>query len=107
MVQEFYAFYATTALSSLPMGKKTLAQPRFTHTRVRGRQVDISETTICYMLFGPVFPAPRSIAKYVRILGKTSDKTQMRDLAQRASLITWVTILIAELGLDPEWIDTR
>lgn len=36
MVREFFAFYATIVLDSLPKGKKLLTQPRLTHMRVRG-----------------------------------------------------------------------
>lgn len=80
--------------------KKPLAQPRLTQNRVRGQQVDISETTIYHMLFGPEFPAPKSTVDYDRRFGQTRDKILMRNYSRRASLMRWVVVQIAEQGPD-------
>lgn len=107
MVRDFYASYASTIQNTLPKGKKHLSQPRLTETRVRGRRVDISETTIRSMLFGPEFPASRSTTEFYHKVGQMRDLTVIRDPDHRVGLIRWVAELIAEQGPEPAWVATH
>lgn len=79
MVRELYASYVATIHSTLPKRKKPLAQPRLTETKVKGWQVDISETTICRILFGLEFPTPRPIAEFDYTVEQARDFTLIRD----------------------------
>lgn len=103
MVRKFYLSYATTIQNTLPKGMKPLAKPRLTHTKGRGQQVDISETTIHRMLFGPKFPTPRSISEFEQKLRQTKDLTLMRDADCIASLMRWVAGWIIVKGSKPAW----
>lgn len=56
------------------------------------------------MLFRLEFSAPRSTIEVDRRMGKTRDKSLMRDQTCRASLMRWVSNYIAEQVPDPKWI---
>lgn len=104
MVREFYTSYAATVHNTLPKEKKPLAQPKLTNMRVRGQQVDILETSIRRMLFGPAFSTPRSTPEFDYRVGQMRDLLVMRDTVRRASLMSWVAG--AEQGPKVVWVTT-
>lgn len=69
--------------------------------------MDILETTIHCMLYGPKFTAPRSTKEFDHKVGKTRDLRLMRDADRRASLMRWVASLIVEQGLTPASVATH
>lgn len=80
MVRESYTSFAAMIHINLPKGKNLLAQHRLIENRVKGRQVDISETTIHRMLFGQEFLAPRSTTEFDYKVGQTRNLMVIRDL---------------------------
>lgn len=75
--------------------------------KVRGRGVDILETTICHMVFGLEFPTHKSKVEFDHKVMKTWDLIVMRDLECRANFMRWVAGLIAELGPELAWVATE
>lgn len=101
MVREFYISYAATIHSTIPKGKKPLAHPRLTETRVSSRQVDTSEITIRRMLFRPEFPAPRSTGESNYRVWQMRYLMVMGDLDCRDISMRWMANLIAEHVPEP------
>lgn len=58
--------------------------------------MDISESSIHCMLFGPKFPTLKSTVEFEDRVRQTRDIVVMKDLEHRASLIRWVAGYITE-----------
>lgn len=53
IVWKFYASYVSTLRGSIDKREKSAKQYSITYKLVRASQVEISETTICHVLYGP------------------------------------------------------